>query len=149
MRASMRSWIGLAVATFTLGLGTVAQAQESKKFDAKKLAESYGLPIFSGKGVSIVSNEVIDTVNDIDKISTSQYSVRADAKKIVEFYRQSLGEPKKDGSAEEGFRYTFKKASTAGSNLRYRVIVREDHESRTVQIMLWKKQYLSSRDADD
>lgn len=135
----------LFVASLLLLAGRV-EAQETKKFNAKQLETDFSLPVYSGKGITVERNEVIVTSNEIDRETSADYYVRGKSEKAREFFTKALGEPRKEGSDEEGYRWTYTKHA---GRTRLRLVVREEPGSSLTRITLIRKQFMSSEDAKD
>ncbi len=133
----------LAFASF-LAAGA-AQAQDSHKFDAKKLEAAYKLPVFAPKG-SVIGGEVIENVNEVLHSHDAVYEVRGDIKKAVDFFTKALGDPKTKKNDTGTTVYTFEKRDPEEPMVGRKVIVLIDPESRQVQVTLKMRAYASKDD---
>ena len=71
-------------------LPSLALAQEGRKFNQKELEKDFDpLPVYSVRGQA-VDNEVIVSVEPERDLIQADYVVRAEVKKVVDFYKTKL-----------------------------------------------------------
>ena len=115
-----------ALALSLLLLPTLGFAQEAKKFNAKELAKDFeAVGVYAPKGVVVVENEVMVNSEPARDFVEAVYVVRADLKKVLEFYKTRLTlEPKKQGDDELGTqKYLFAPKPKVGEKRIYKVTV--------------------------
>jgi hypothetical protein len=115
----------------SLTLASMAQAWDTKKFNAKTLEKEWGLPVYSK---SVVGNEV--TVNDEQNRKSAEWAIRkVDVKTIVEFYSQKLKiDPEHKTSDTGDDRYIYKFPFDKDKRLLRRVYVKYDNDDRLVHV---------------
>ena len=136
----MRGALALAL---TMMLPALAFGQEGKKFNVKDLEKQFDpLPVFSVKGQA-VDNEVIVSEEPERDLLQADYVVRAEVKKVIEFYKGKLRlEPKKEGEDELGTaKYVFAPKPMKGDKRLFRVILQqaEGNPTNTVIRLLRRK----------
>jgi hypothetical protein len=139
--------------SFGLGLGLLlvagaAGAQESHKFDAKKLEAAYNLPVYAPKG-AVVGNEVIEDTNDVQHSKNAIYEVKGDIKKALDFFTKALGEPKQKKSDTGITTYTYEKKVVDEPLIVRKIQVHIDPDSRQVQVVLKMRTFASRDDVID
>ncbi len=119
----------------------LAFAQDGgRKFDLKKLEQEFApMPVYYKKG-AVVGNEVIVNHDQVKDAYRAVYVVKADAKKVVEFYKEKTSvEPRKKGDEMlDDVKYTFVLPAREGDKRIYRVIVSPIGKNKA-QIALWHR----------
>lgn len=89
-------------------LPAVALAQDARKFNVRELEKEFApLPVFAPKQ-GAVDNEVIISRDRAADSLQAIYVVRAELKKVLEFYSTKLSlKPKQDGDELGAAKYTF------------------------------------------
>ena len=108
-------------------LPSLALAQEGRKFNQKELEKDFDpLPVYSVRGQA-VDNEVIVSVEPERDLIQADYVVRAEVKKVVDFYKTKLlTDPKKEGEEELGtLKYNFAPKPHKGDKRLFRVLVQQ------------------------
>jgi hypothetical protein len=125
----------LAAGAALLILPGGAAAQDSKKFDAKKIEADFALPVLPVKKGQVLDNEMIVT-NDSDgetKTKDIIFSVRLDGKAVVKFYSGKMGDPKKESLDTGGSRWIFK-AKQTDPHISTKVTVTTTEDAKVVKI---------------
>lgn len=104
----------LAAGAALLSLPETAAAQDSKKFDAKKIESDFALPVFPAKKGQVLDNEMIVTDDSDGETKTKDivFTVRTDAKGVVKFYTGKMGDGKREALDTGGSRWVFRAKQT-------------------------------------
>jgi len=122
-------------------LPAVALAQDARKFDARELEQEFApLPAFAPKQ-GAVDNEVIVTRDSSHDSLQAIYVVRAELKKVVEFYSAKLAlKPQKVGDEELGTtKYLFTPKPRKDDKARLIATIRQADDGQSVQIALLRR----------
>jgi hypothetical protein len=144
----VRRFLVSACSALTVLVASSAHAQDSHKFEAKKLEAAYKLPVYAPKG-GVVGGEVIENVNDVLHSHDATYEVHGDIKKAVEFFTKALGEPSTKKNDTGTTVYTYTKRDPDEPMVGRKVIVLIDPDSRQVQVTLKMRTYATKDDIID
>jgi hypothetical protein len=122
-------------------LPAAALAQDAQKFDAKALETEFApLPVFAPKK-AVVDNEVIVTRDKSRETVQAAYVVRAELKKVLEFYSSKLSMvPQKVGDDDLGtVRYIYAPVAKKGDKTLVMVTISSTDYARLSQIALLRR----------
>jgi hypothetical protein len=130
-----------ALALAVLCLPALSFAQDAKKFNAKELEKEFApVPVYVKGGV--VDNEVMVSAEPKRDYVQAVYVVRADKKKVLEFYQTKLNvTPKVEGEQELGSeKYVFSLPLKTGEKRLFKVtIAATDTGDNTVITLMHRK----------
>jgi len=130
-----------ALALAVLCLPALSFAQDAKKFNAKELEKEFApVPVYAKGGV--VDNEVMVSEEPKRDYVQAVYVVRADKKKVLEFYQTKLGlTPKTEGEEELGSeKYIFSPPPKKGEKRLFKVtIAATDTGDNTVVTLMHRR----------
>ena len=135
-----------ALAAAVLLLPGLAFAQETKKFNAKELEKDFAaVGVFAPKGVAIIDNEVVVDTEPERDYRQAVYMVRADIKKVLEFYKvKARVEPTTSGDEDLGtLKYVFAPMPQVDDKRLYRVTVEPASMKGQVMITLMHRRVTS------
>jgi hypothetical protein len=120
---------------------SVCLAQDAEKFNAKDLEKEFApLPAFSPKQ-GAVDNEVIVTRDPSHDGLQAVYVVRAELKKVLEFYSARLSiKPRKVGDEDLGtVKHVFAPRPRKGDKVQVIATIRQSDDGQGVQIALLRR----------
>jgi hypothetical protein len=130
-----------ALALAVICLPALSFAQDAKKFNAKELEKEFApVPVYAKGGV--VDNEVMVSQEPKRDFVQAVYVVRAEKKKVVEFYQTKLKvTPKVEGEEELGSeKYIFALPLKKGDDRLYKVTLSAtDTGGNTVVTLMHRK----------